>query len=68
MSDHESGRHRRDRSVPHVQRPVAVRGWEFHRPQSTGRHRMVCPRGVAGLAWPGEATARLLHIRRGGRS
>lgn len=58
-----TGRHSVDRS--HGQVPVAqVRGWLFHRVQASGRHRAVSASSVAHLAWPGEATAKLMQVRR----
>lgn len=53
-------RHRPNPVEAHQQQPVMQgRSWVFHRPASTGRHRMVCPNRLAGLAWPGETTQRL---------
>lgn len=57
-------RHRPDPAEAHAQRPVIRnRNWQWHQP--TGRHRLVHPNRVAGLAWPGEITARL-WLRRAG--
>lgn len=54
-----SGAHRHRPAGAHQQRPVVqARRWEWREP-STGRHRLVRPNLVAGLAWPGEATQRL---------
>lgn len=46
---------------------VPARSWVWQRP-STGRHRVVSPRSVAGLAWPGETTQRLWARRPGAGS
>lgn len=60
--------HRPSSAEPQLRPEAPARSWVWQDPHATGRHRLVRPNRVAGLAWPGETTQRLWLRRSGGAS